>query len=433
MNQQIVALAFPALGALLAEPIFLLTNTALVGHLGLDALAALGIASALLQTTVGLMIFLAYGTTPQVARRVGAGDLSGAVAAGLSGIWLALILGGVTALTGALLASWLTGLFGLGPAVTALATEYWLVSLLGIPAMFGVLAAAGMLRGLQNTVVPMWISGAGMLGNALLNVLLIVGLGLGLIGSAWGTVVASWLMFGAYLLVIARLARQHGASRRLAFGPILATATLGGWLFLRTLALRIALLLPLALVAGMGTAEFAGYQIIATVFTAGAFALEALEIAGQALTGKALGVGDRTEVRVLLKRLLVWGAGFGTVLGVLVGVLTPWLGGWLSSEPGFGPLLAPSFAVLAVAMPIGGLAFMLDGVLIGAGDARFLAGIGFVNLGVLGLLLALIAPHHLSGASGLATVVAAYFVGYIAVRALTLMLRSRGSAWMHVG
>ncbi len=432
-NRQILALAVPALGALLAEPVFLLTNTALIGHLGLNALAALGIASALLQTTVGLMIFLAYGTTPQVARRVGAGDIAGAVQIGLSGIWLALGLGALTMLLGWLLGPWLTGLFGLGPQVTALATEYWLVSLLGIPAMLGVLAAAGILRGLQNTVIPLWVSGFGLLFNAALNAVLIYGLGLGLIGSAWGTVLAQWLMFAAYLLVIVRLAARHRAAKRPQFAAILGTAKLGGWLFLRTLALRIAMLLPLALVAPMGAAEFAGYQLVATLFTAAAFALEALEVAGQALTGKALGTGQVSEARSVLSLLLRWGAGFGGLLGLGVLVLSPWLGFWLTSNQSLATLVQPSLVVLAVALPIGGVAFMLDGVLIGAGDVRFLAIIGIANLAVLALILAGLAPLGLSGAAGLAAIVAGYFIGYIASRAVTLLLRSRGSAWMHLG
>lgn len=432
LNRDILALAIPALGALVAEPVFLLTNTALVAHLGLTALAALGVASALLQTTVGLMIFLAYGTTPQVARRLGAGDRSGAVQVGLSGVWLALIIGVVAACAGALLGPWLTGLFGLSADVTQAATEYWFVSLLGIPAMLGVLASAGILRGLQNTVVPLWISGVGLLGNAVLNAVLLYGFGTGLVGSAWGTVAAQWVMFIAFLAVISQLARVNHASRRPQFAAVLRTARLGGWLFLRTVSLRIALLLPLAVIAPMGAEEFAGFQLIATLFTAAAFALEALEIAGQALTGKALGAADRIETRRILNRILQWGAGFGAILGLALAMLAPSVGIWLSGDAKLGSLIQPSLVVLAVALPIGGVAFMLDGVLIGAGDVRFLGLIGIVNVAILAALLAGVASLNLDGVVGLTLVVAAYFVGYIATRAVTLGVRTRGSAWMHV-
>lgn len=432
LNREILGLAVPALGALVAEPVFLLTNTAMVGHLGLDALAALGVASALLQTTVGLMIFLAYSTTPQVARRLGAGDLAGAVSLGLSGIWLALGLGVLLIAVGLLLGPILTGAFGLDAAVTAQAEQYWRLSLFGLPAMLGVLAAAGILRGLQNTVTPLWIAGLGFIANAVLNAVLIYPVGLGLDGSAIGTVLSQWAMFVAYLVVIGRLALRHHASRRPQLLAILGTARMGGWLFLRTLSLRVAMLLPLVVVAAMGTAEFAGFQLVATLFTAAAFALEALEVAGQALTGKALGGHDTNRTRAVLQRLLLWGLGFGAVLGLVTLGLSPWLGGWLSGNSALGELLVPSLMVLAMAMPIGGLAFMLDGVLIGAGDVAFLAWVGIANLGVLAVLLWLVSLAGLGGAMGLAMVVAAYFVGYIAVRFITLYARSRGMAWMHV-
>ena len=74
LNRQILRLAVPALGALLAEPTFLLVDAAIVGHLGTEQLAGVGIASVILGTLVGLSVFLAYGTTAQVARSLGAGQ-----------------------------------------------------------------------------------------------------------------------------------------------------------------------------------------------------------------------------------------------------------------------------------------------------------------------------------------------------------------------
>ena len=118
VDREILRLAVPALGALIAEPVFLLADSAMVGHLGVDPLAGLGIASAVLQTIVGLMVFLAYSTTPAVARRLGAGDERGAVAAGVDGCWLALVLGVVLAAAGWAASPFLVGLFGASPGVT---------------------------------------------------------------------------------------------------------------------------------------------------------------------------------------------------------------------------------------------------------------------------------------------------------------------------
>jgi len=190
LNRDILRLAVPALGALVAEPLFLIVDAALVGHLGIEPLAALGIASAILQTIVGLMVFLAYSTTPAVARRFGAGDPTKAVSVGIDGMWLALGLGALLALGGFFATPLLVGLFGATPEVAAQAEIYLGISMWGLPAMLVVFAATGLLRGLQDTVTPLWIAGLGFAANALLNWAFIYGLGWGIAGSAAGTVVA---------------------------------------------------------------------------------------------------------------------------------------------------------------------------------------------------------------------------------------------------
>src|SRR6478736_3557207 len=233
LNRDILRLAVPALGALVAEPLFLIVDAALVGHLGTTPLAGLGIAGAVLQTIVGLMVFLAYSTTPAVARRFGAGQPGEAVSVGVNGMWLALGLGAVLAVIGAVSSPWLVSLFGASEAVAAQANEYLVISMWGLPAMLIVFAATGLLRGLQNTMTPLWIAGLGFGANALLNWLFIYGLGWGIAGSAAGTVTAQWGMVGAYVLVVRRLATKHDASLRAQRDGLTSTAKSGGWLFLR--------------------------------------------------------------------------------------------------------------------------------------------------------------------------------------------------------
>ncbi len=289
LNRDILRLAVPALGALIAEPLFLIVDAALVGHLGIEPLAGLGIASAVLQTIVGLMVFLAYSTTPAVARRFGAGDPSKAVSAGIDGMWLALGLGAILALVGFLTTPFLVGLFGATPEVAAQAEIYLGISMWGLPAMLVVFAATGLLRGMQDTVTPLWIAGIGFGVNALLNWAFIYGLGWGIAGSAAGTVVAQWGMVAAYVAVIGRLARRHEASVRPQREGVRGSARSGGWLFLRTVSLRIALLATVAVATTLGTEELAGWQVAFTIFSTAAFALDALAIAAQALIGKGLG------------------------------------------------------------------------------------------------------------------------------------------------
>ena len=111
-DREILGLALPALGALLAEPLFLIADSAIIGHLGTQQLAGLGVASAVLLNAVFLCIFLAHGTTSAVARLAGAGDLRRAHTQGVDGIWLGLCIGLALAAVGIPLAPWLVDLLG---------------------------------------------------------------------------------------------------------------------------------------------------------------------------------------------------------------------------------------------------------------------------------------------------------------------------------
>ncbi|GAD34127.1 Na+-driven multidrug efflux pump [Microbacterium sp. TS-1] len=432
LNREILRLAVPALGALIAEPMFLIVDAALIGHLGVVPLAALGIAGAVLQTIVGLMVFLAYATTPAVARRFGAGDSTSAVSAGIDGLWLALGLGAVLAAAGSLATPLLVGLFGAGEAVSTDAETYLRLSMWGLPAMLVVFAATGLLRGMQDTVTPLWIAGLGFGANALLNVLFIYGFGWGIAGSAMGTVIAQWGMVGAYAVVIGRLARRHSASLRPRADGMRGSARLGGWLFLRTVSLRAALLATVAVATGLGTNELAGWQVAFTIFSTAAFALDALAIAAQALIGRGLGAGDETFVKRVLGRTVAWGAWFGVLVGGLIAATSGVIGLLFTGDPAVAALVQPALLVLAIAQPVCGVVFVLDGVLMGAGDARYLAIAGGLNLVPFIPALLIIGALHPEGAAGLAWLAAAFFGVYMIARLLTLGWRVRRGAWLRI-
>ncbi|WP_314095869.1 MATE family efflux transporter [Microbacterium foliorum] len=433
LNREILRLAVPALGALIAEPAFLIVDAALIGHLGTTPLAGLGIAGAVLQTVVGLMVFLAYSTTPAVARLFGAGRPGEAVSVGINGMWLALALGAVLAATGAVASPWLVSLFGASDAVAAQANDYLVVSMWGLPAMLIVFAATGLLRGMQDTVTPLWIAGLGFGANALLNVVFIYGLGWGIAGSAAGTVVAQWGMVGAYVLVIRRLAATHDASLTVKREGMGSTARSGGWLFLRTVSLRAALLVTVAVATGIGTDELAGWQIVFTIFSAAAFALDALAIAAQALIGKELGAGDQRQVQRVLARTVAWGVWFGVIVGALIAALSGVLGIVFTGDPDVAALVQPALLILAVAQPIAGVVFVLDGVLMGANDARYLALAGVLNLLPFLPALWIIAATGVDGAPGLIWLAVAFFGVYLLARLGTLGWRVRSGRWLTAG
>jgi putative MATE family efflux protein len=433
LNREILRLAVPALGALMAEPAFLIVDAALVGHLGTVPLAGLGIAGAVLQTIVGLMIFLAYSTTPAVARRFGAGEHRDAVSVGIDGMWLALGLGAVLAAAGALASRWLVSLFGASDAVAEQAVTYLTISMWGLPAMLIVFAATGLLRGMQDTITPLWIAGLGFSANALLNFLFIYGFGWGIAGSALGTIVAQWGMVAAYVVVIGRLAQRHSASIRPQRDGVRGSARSGGWLFLRTVSLRVALLVTVGVATGIGTDELAGWQVVFTIFSAAAFALDALAIAAQALVGKGLGAGDEHEVRRVLARTVAWGAWFGVVVGGLIAALSGVIGIVFTGDPAVAALIQPALIVLAVAQPVAGVVFVLDGVLMGANDARYLALAGGLTLIPFLPALWLIAATGVSGTAGLVWLSAAFFGVYLLARLATLGWRVRSGRWVTAG
>ncbi|WP_104128791.1 MATE family efflux transporter [Cryobacterium sp. Y57] len=433
IDRDILRLAVPALGALMAEPLFLLADSAMVGHLGTTPLAGLGLASAVLQTIIGLMVFLAYSTTPAVARWLGAGDTRKAVSVGIDGLWLAIGLGVVLAAGGLLAVPVLVGAFGAEPAVTADAATYLSISMFGLPAMLLVFAATGLLRGLQDTRTPLYVAGIGFGANIALNYVFIYLLGWGIAGSAIGTVVAQWGMALVYLVVVATHARRQSAPLRPHRAGLLLGARSGGWLFVRTLSLRAAMLLAVFVAAQLGSPELAAFQIAMTLFATLAFALDALAIAAQALVGRGLGAGDIAHVHAVLRRCLEWGVLVGLVLAAVVIGTSGVLGHAFTNTDAVTSLLPLTVIVLGASVPLGAVVFVLDGVLIGAGDARYLALTGLLNFAAFVPLAVAVLVFAPAGPVGLALLMAAFALGYLGARALTLSLRARSLAWMIVG
>ncbi|MFD5080693.1 MATE family efflux transporter [Streptomyces sp. NPDC058371] len=427
-DREIVALAVPAFGALVAEPLFVMADSAIVGHLGTAQLAGLGIASALLMTAVGVFVFLAYATTAAVARRVGAGDLQAAIRQGMDGIWLALLIGAAVIVVTLPTAPALVELFGASETAAPYATTYLRISVLGIPAMLVVLAATGVLRGLQDTKTPLYVAVAGFVANAALNVGLVYGADLGIAGSAWGTVIAQVGMAAIYLCVVVRGARKHSASLRPDAAGIRACAQAGAPLLIRTLSLRAILMIATAVAARLGDADIAAHQIVLSLWSLLAFALDAIAIAGQAIIGRYLGADDAAGARDACRRMVQWGIAVGVVLGLLVVAARPLFLPLFTSDPIVQDTALPALLVVAISQPICGIVFVLDGVLMGAGDGPYLAWAMILTLAVF-TPVALLVP---SFGGGLTALWAAMTL-MMTMRMLTLWLRSRSGRWIVTG
>ncbi|MCK0115998.1 MATE family efflux transporter [Isoptericola sp. S6320L] len=433
IDREILALAWPALGALVAEPLFVLVDSAVVGHLGTAQLAGLSLASTLLITLVGLCVFLAYATTAAVARRLGAGADREALQSGVDGMWLALLLGAVLAAALLLAAPWAVSAMGASDDVAAHAVTYLRWSAPGLPGMLLVLATTGVLRGLQDTRTPLWVASGGAVFNAVGSVTLVYGLGMGIAGSALATTTAQLLMAAVLAAVVVAGARRRGASLRPHHAGIWANAVAGAPLFVRTVSLRLAILLTVWTATSLGAVALAGHQVINSLWGLAAFALDALAIAAQALVGHGLGSGDVERVRAVLRRCLQWGVGAGIVIGLVFAASGWWIAPLFSPDPDIRLAVAAGLAVCGVLMPMAGWVFVLDGVLIGAGDGRYLAWAGMLTL-VLYVPCALaVRAWAPDGAVGLAWLWAAFAGVFMLARALTTGLRARGDRWMVTG
>lgn len=427
-DRTIFALALPAFAALISEPLMLLADTAIIGHLGTVHLAGLAVAATVLGTIVGLCIFLAYGSTAAVARHHGAGDDRGALALGISGVWLSVGLGVVLAIVTALLAVPVTRSLSSSTTVAGHAHTYLLISTLGIPAMLVVLAATGALRGVLDMRTPLIVMIAANILNVVLNLSFVYGAGWGIAGAAIGTVIAQWVAAAWLAGSVLRRARAAGSPIRPDATEILGTARNGVPLVIRTLTLRASLLIATAVAATQGDVPLAAHQIALTVVTFFAFALDAIAIAGQALTGQSLGAADSMRTRQLTRRMIGWGAASGAIATLLLLAFHSAIPRLFSPDTQVQSALVPVLVVVAVIQPLSGVVFVLDGVLIGAGDGAFLAWAGLAVLAVYAPLVLAVQWND----AGLTWLWVAYG-GFIGARLVTLYARQRSDTWMVLG
>jgi putative MATE family efflux protein len=441
IDREIWRLALPAFLALVAEPLFLLSDAAIVGHLGTPQLAGLGVAAVVLQTVVGICVFLAYGTTASVARLLGAGDRRAALAQGIDGVWLAVLIGAAVTLVGIVTTGPLVQALGAEADVAGPATTYLRIAFLGVTPLLVMLATTGVLRGLQDTRTPLVVAVAGNGLNILLNLLLVYGIGsfdgLGIAGSALGSVLAQVASATALLVVVVRGARAEGAEMRPDLPGIRAAARSGVALVIRTVTLRAALLLTTYAVVlgadgssgGEQSVSVATHQLAFTIWSFLAFALDAIAIAAQAITGRYLGAGDRRGTRDVTRRMVRWGAIGGVGSGLLLAATSPLLGPLFSGDDRVHDLLVPVLLVAALGQPIAGVVFVLDGVLIGAGDGTYLAWAGLAVLAVYAPVVLAVGALH----GGVVLVWVALSAVLMGARFVVLVLRARGEAWLRTG
>jgi putative MATE family efflux protein len=425
-DREILRLALPALGALAAEPLYVLADTAMVGHLGTRELAALAIAGTLLVGAFTLFNFLTYGTTAQVARLHGAGEHAAAGRIAAQALWLSAALGVAVALPLAGLAVPLVDLMGGEGRTGELAVTYLRIGALGLPFALIALAGQGYLRGVSDLRSPLLIVVVANVANVLLNLLFIYGFGWGLPGSAWATVVAQAGMGAAFARA---LLAPPADSRRPSLTAMRPLARIGGEIFVRTTALYGSFLVAGAVLARMGEDSLGAHQIAFQLFVFLALVLDAIAIAGQVIVGRSLGAGDAEEAYRAARRMIEWAVAAGALFALLMLALVDVLPRAFTGDPDVVERAKEIWPLFALMQPLNGAVFALDGILIGAGDTRFLMwGMLAASLGV----YVPIALGSLALGLGIAGVWAG-LVGLILVRLATCGWRFRGRRWAVVG
>jgi putative MATE family efflux protein len=425
-DRAILRLAVPALGALAAEPLYLLADTAIVGHLGAQPLAGLAVGGTLLTTLLWLTNFLEYGTTGTVARRFGAGRTSDALSAAVQATWLAVATGVVVAGLCELVADPALTLIGGGnPAVRAQALQWVRIAALGVPFVCVTLAGQGWLRGLQDTMTPLVVVVAGNVVSAGMSAGLVYGAHLGIRGSA----IANALAQTGSAVIFALALHRRGARWRPDWAVIRAELVTARDLSLRTVAFLVSFSTATAVAARMGTAVVSAHQIAIQLWGFLALVLDALAIAAQAMIGAALGAGDRARAELLTGRLIRWGLGFGTLFAVLLGIGFDVIPGWFTGDAAVVQATHAAWPWFAAMMPAAGVVFALDGVFIGAGDVGFMRSLTLLAGLCFYVPIALLAYFLGWGLGG----IWAGLTCFVGVRLIGMLLRTRSGRWVHAG
>jgi len=374
-DREILTLAIPALGALAADPLVSLVDTAFVGRLGALPLAALGVNVAIFNFAFVLFNFLAYGTTPMVGKAIGRGDKATAGRVVANAFVLALALGVVVVVVLQILAVPVLRVMGAEGVLLGPAETYLRIRIFAGPALLLITAANGAFRGFQDTRTPLIVTLGVALVNLILDPLFIFGFGWGLAGAAWATLIAQWLGAAWFVfLVYGRLRRTWQVPLRLPTPGELTPFLRVGWaLLLRTFALISSLTLATAIATRVGVVEVAAHQVAAQLWLFLSLVVDALAIAAQALVARFVGEGRPGEARAVADRLLFMGAVVGVGLGVGFWILRPWLATAFSDDAAVAAMVLAIFPFVALMQPLNAVVFVFDGIYMAVEDFDYLA------------------------------------------------------------
>jgi putative MATE family efflux protein len=426
LDREILGLALPSLGGLAVEPLYVLVDTAIIGHLGTPQLGGVALAGAVLTMLFTVCNFLAYATTALVARHHGAGEARAVAERAAEALVLALVLGVLLAIFGIAVSGPAVDLLGASDDVRPHALTYLRISALGAPAVLVGLVGMGVTRGLQDARTGLVVAFTANAVNLVLEIVFVIVLDFGVAGSAWSTVVSQTGSGLVFVALIVRVIRAQQVPLRPALAPLRRFAGMGVVLIARTSALLGSFTVAAAVAARFGDDALAAHQIAFQLMLFLALSLDAIAVAGQAITGRMLGAGEPDRARVAARRMVGWGVRAGLVAALVVVALRPVLATAFTDDAAVSDRLDGLLWFVAAVQPVAAVVYVLDGVHIGAGDVRYLA------LAMLGVSSAFVAAALAIGAAdGGLTALWWALTGLIVGRALAMVGRFSGRAWLH--
>ncbi len=405
-------------------PLYLLLDTAVVGRLGAEQLAALGAAAAVQSVVTTQLTFLSYGTTARSSRLFGSGKKDEAVAEGVQATYVALIVGFALAwvvwLFGGQIALWMTG----NPETAELTAAWLHVAALAIPITLVEMAGNGWLRGIQDTKKPLYFTLAGLIPGAIAVPIFVHFWGL--VGSAWANMLGMGIIAVLFLL---ELKKQHTGSWRLRPSVIKRQLVLGRDLIIRSASLQVAFLSAAAVAARFGTSPLAAHQVMLQIWNFLTLVLDSLAIAAQTLIGAALGAKSVDTARSAGQKIIGYSVIFSGGLAAVFALGAAFIPRIFTNDEAVLEAMRIPWWIMIAMIVAGGVLFAIDGVLLGAGDAAFLRTItvGSVIVGFLpGILIAYFLDLGLAGIwCGLAA--------FIGLRTIAVVFRFYSMRWAVVG
>lgn len=376
-------LAVPAIISGIAEPVISLVDTAFVGQLGTADLAAVGIASSFFLLVVWVLAQTRSAVLAVVSRYYGEQRLDEIKDLVPIAVWMNFILGfGFFALTNAF-AEPIFRLYNADGEVLNKAVEYYRVRSYGFPIVLATFAITGAFRGIQNLNWGMWISLLGAAVNLGLNPLLIFGhgtsAGLGIVGSAWASLIAQLVMFGTAVIIMVTRTPFSMLPSTWKHPELFGLWLLSGNLFARTIALNACYYLGNRYATGYGQEYIGAHSIAMQIWLFSAFFIDGYAAAGSVLVGRLSGERKWTDMYRVSWQVVRMSVYIGAGLAVIYAAGYAYVGELFTTDAKVLSLFNGVFWMVVITQPINAVAFAFDGIYKGLGDGKILRNVLLIS------------------------------------------------------